>query len=589
MEKERIIKSMLLISVLLLIYGCYHSINSGSKYIRENKELSKIDEKNFNYFFSEALRLKMDGNIESLKKSLVYYQKCLEINPDSDASMYQISNILIIGGDYENALKYAKKATDIDPDNIWYQLILANLYHTLDKKDSTILVYNNILEKYPERINLFFNLAALYRESGKIRKSLKIYEELENKYGKNERTSIAMEQIYEKIGKVDKAEKELLDLIEAYPEELKYYGMLAELYSAMDMDEKANEVYNEIFEKDPDNELAQLSVIEFYRKKGEYGAAFKMLDKIINDENLVLDNKMKVLISFISSKDELDKYNSEIRNSIELLKDKYSEDIRVRALCADYFISAELYDSAVEELRYIVDREKANYLIWEQLMFVEKELRNYEKLYEESIEAIKVFSMAPILYLFKGIACIEKGYEEEAVETFKLGIKLGENNKDVLIQFYSMMGEAYRNKGEYKLSDEAFEKVLELDNENLYVLNNYSYYLSLRGENLPEALKMSKLCIEKEPDNSTYLDTYAWVLYKMKKYKKARKYLEMALNNNGSKNREIVEHYGDIMCIIGEKESALEYWKKAKRLGKVSEDLDKKISDVEQKCKGKNK
>ena len=359
--------------------------------------------------------------------------------------------------------------------------------------------------------------------------------------------------------------------------------MLAELYSAKDMDEKAKEIYNTIFRKEPDNGLAQLSILEFYRKKGEYREVFSILDKIINNKSINIEAKIEMMISFIRDQRELKEHKKEVNQALGLLKNIYPEDNRIRLLYVDYYVRLSRYEDAAEELRNVVESVKDNYMVWEQLMFVENVLGEYERLYEESIEAIKIFPMAPTLYLFKGIACIENGNEDEAIETLKTGLKIAGENKDLITQLYSMLGEAYRNKGQNHLSDDAFNKVLEIDKKNLYVLNNYSYYLSLREEKLEEALEMSKICIEKEPESSTYLDTYAWILFKMKNYKKAKKYLELALKNNGSKSSEIVEHYGDVLFIIGEKKTALEYWEKARQLGKISGELDRKISDVEEK------
>jgi len=588
MRRKRTIEYILLVCLLIFLAGCSRNIQMRSSGAQKGVELTGKDQINYNYFFTEALKLKMGESVEDIQKALAYYRKCLEINPDSDASMYQISNILVMGGDYKNAMLYAKKATEIDPGNIWYQLLLANLYHAVDKQDSAIVVYNNILEKNPERIDLYFNLAGLHGEYGNIRKALKIYEELEKKYGKNAKISIAKEQIYSKVGKGEKAENELIYLIQTYPEELGFYVMLAELYSARDMDEKAKEIYNTIFRKDPDNGLAQLSVVEFYRKKGEYREGFNILDKIINNNSINIEEKIEMMISFISDQRELKEHKKEVNQALGLLKNKYHEDYRIRVLYANYYIRLSMHEDAAEELRYVVENVKDNYMVWEQLMFVENALGEYERLYEESIEAIKIFPMAPNLYLFKGIACIEKGNEDEAIETLKTGLKIAGKNKDLITQLYSMLGEAYRNKGQNHLSDDAFNKVLEIDKKNLYVLNNYSYYLSLREEKLEEALEMSKVCIEQEPENSTYLDTYAWILFKMKNYKEAKKYLELALKNNGSKNSEIVEHYGDVLFFIGKKETALEYWKKAKELGKISGELDRKISDVEGKNGNQN-
>ena len=140
---------------MIFLAGCSRNIQMRSSRAQKGVELTGKDQINYNYFFTEALKLKMGGRVEDIKKALAYYGKCLEINPYSDASMFQISNILVMGGDYENAMLYAKKATEIDPGNIWYQLLLSKLYYAVDKKDSTIVVYNNIIEKYPERIDLY--------------------------------------------------------------------------------------------------------------------------------------------------------------------------------------------------------------------------------------------------------------------------------------------------------------------------------------------------------------------------------------------------------------------------------------------------
>lgn len=94
------------------------------------------------------------------------------------------------------------------------------------------------------------------------------------------------------------------------------------------------------------------------------------------------------------------------------------------------------------------------------------------------------------------------------------------------------------------------------------VLNNYAYYLSLRNENLSKAEQMSSQAVLLEPENGTYLDTYAWVLYMRKDYSQALYYMKLAIQYSPEISGVLYEHYGDILYRNDEKEKALEMWKK---------------------------
>ncbi|MBP7180035.1 MAG: tetratricopeptide repeat protein, partial [Dysgonomonadaceae bacterium] len=125
---------------------------------------------------------------------------------------------------------------------------------------------------------------------------------------------------------------------------------------------------------------------------------------------------------------------------------------------------------------------------------------------------------------------------------------------------------------------ESYEKSLKLNPQNLPVLNNYSYYLSLEKRDLDKAEQMSSITVKAEPTNPTYLDTYAWILYEQGAYTMAKIYIENAVKySENEPSAEILEHYGDILFKTGEPEKALEQWKKAKELGSDSKTLDEKI------------
>ncbi len=567
--------------VILLTYillgGCANKTIPG-KTETEDRELTRKEEINYQYAFTEGIKKKITGN---LREAIPYFTECIRIDPKSDAAHYELSSILTMGGNYVEAIKYMKRANEIDTQNVWYKMQMASLYHAMGMRDSTIMMYEEIHENYPDRTDLYFNLATLHGEYGDEKRALKIFDELEEQYGSNETILLAKQQIYAKSGELDKAINEVLKLINAYPNEVRFYGILAELYWSGKQDEKALETYKMLFTIDPDNGLGQLSMIEYYKNRGEQEEMFAMIGKLIDNETVGVNKKIQIMIQFFTNEENFKKNEVGIGKAIEALANRYPEDTRVKTLKADYHVKMGEFEQAAVELRFVTQRGKTNFIIWEQLLYVENSIGEYERLFDETGEAIELFPGAPTVYLMRGIAAMELGKNKEAIKAFKEGLELAEENQELKVQFYSMLGEAYKNDGNNEMSDASFQKALDLDNKNLFVLNNYSYYLSLRDEKLDNALAMSKKCIEKEPNNSTYLDTYAWILFKLKRFDKAKEYIEKAIENNGSNSSEIVEHYGDILIVFGEKEKAVMQWKKAAELGGESEELKIKIEKAE--------
>ena len=198
---------------------------------------------------------------------------------------------------------------------------------------------------------------------------------------------------------------------------------------------------------------------------------------------------------------------------------------------------------------------------------------------EESEEALGLFPDQSFLYLFNGIAKIQNKKYEDAAKTLVSGSKLVVDNDQEQIDFYSNLGEVYDKLKRFEDSDKYYQKALNIDGSNVYVLNNWAYYLSLRNEQLEKAAEMSKRSNEISPNNANFLDTYAWVLYKQGKFSEALTWLEKAKQNSSEVSGTVLEHYGDILFKLGRASEAIEYWQKAKKVGDHSELLDKKLSD----------
>ena len=152
-----------------------------------------------------------------------------------------------------------------------------------------------------------------------------------------------------------------------------------------------------------------------------------------------------------------------------------------------------------------------------------------------------------------------------------------DSESNVVSDFYAILGDAYHSKNMMSETYEAYEKSLEYNSNNIMALNNYAYYLSLERRDLDRAEEMSYKTVKAEPNNATYLDTYAWILFEKANYEQAKLYIDQALQNDDSLSAEVLEHCGDIYFHTGDVDKAVEFWQKAKENGSTSTTLDRKI------------
>ena len=569
-----------LLIVAILITGCStKNVISKTKGNTKIEEIKKRDTE-YKYYFVEGVKQKMLGN---LGQAVGYFEKALTLNAKSSAASYELSGIFTLTGKYNKAIEYAKRAEQIDEENIWYKLHLANLYHITKNIDSTIVVYEKIYEKFPDRNDLAFNLSELYKENGDKEKALEIYEKLEEKVGISKHLGFAKEELYEKKGEFLMAKNELDKLLKIYENDVNILGVLAELYNNNGYDDKAKETYEIMFKIDPDNYNAKVSLLGYYRKKKEYSKVFEIVKEIINNREINVNEKVRMMLSFVSNPGETRDYTANLEILIDMLEDQYPDDYKVKAIAADLCISTGKLGEARNKLKYIIEKGKGNFVLWEQFLLIENSMRNYQELYRESEQAINIYPDRPTLYMLRGISASELKKYDIAIEALEVGLSLLKNDKQLKIQFYSLIGDGYRSMGLDKKSDEAMEMALEIDSENTIVLNNYAYYLSERGSKLKKALKMSSKCIKIEPLNATYLDTYGWILFKMGKINEAKIYLEKAMNNAGVNDPEITEHYGDMLCEMKEYKRAVETWEDSIILGGDKVKIEKKINEAKEK------
>jgi len=574
------IKYIYWVILLLLFLSCKVPQQAVKQDVEEeSKELSMLtdDQKQqFQYLFIEGIKQRTLGNSD---EAIKIFSRCLEMDPYSSASMFDIANIHLLKGDFQSSMMMLERAVTLDSRNEYYQILLAKIYQQNKLYEKAATTFGVLAKLSPDNTDYPLFRAEMYNLAGKPEVAMECYLELEKKWGVNEQVALGKQSIFFKQGKKQEAYHEIEVLIDKFQGETKYYGLLADMYLADSVMDKSLAYYNKVLQYKPEDGFVHFSLCNYYRVAGDFSKSYDHLLKGFNSLNLELEAKIQMYMLLVQAEDH-PLTNDQQFELINILVDDYVDDERPRALLAEYYLNKKQNLEAREQLRLVVEINKGNYAFWERLLFVDNDLSDWKSLSEDSKNAIKYFPEQPILYILDAVAMLQLGNYQEVFALLDSAESNATNNNQVLSQVYTYRAEAYYKQKKYDEAYNWFDKVVKIDPQNYLAMNNYAYYLSLMSIKLDVAEKLSNTVVQNNPNNATYLDTYAWVLFKKKDYQLAKFYMESALSNSTEKNPVLEEHYGDILFFLNEKDKAVEQWKKSLNMGNPSKILPEKIKSI---------
>ena len=525
--------------------------------------------------FSKGLEAKYN---ENYPVAIFNFEQALKFYTDDDASMYELAGLFQMAGRSIEALSLIQRAAELQPDNKWYQIRLAQVYLQNSDYQSFMNIYDKLLADDPDNLDYLEAYIDVLLRIGDYDKVIEKLDVVEQQLGKNEYIFLQKAQIYDEQGKKDKAIKELENLVEFMPENTRYLAMLAEAYRKMKRDKEAFQVYLKIKEIEPDNQYINISLMDYYQSMGELDKAFEEFVAAIKNKNLDFETKAQIYDFWFQKQDE-----KNIGDEAEMAGNAFIETHPDKSL--GYYIIGTVYynnkDYAKAKDYYLqaLERDKNNFITLYQLSLCYIDLQDYDNVIKYTEQAISLYPEQPLFYLFSGIGYFNNKDYEMTVKVLEKGRKLSAN-KELTANFDTYIGDTYHLLYNKQKAFEAYDRVLKAQPDNIYVLNNYSYYLSLDNQDLERALQMSAKTIKAEPKNATYLDTYAWILYKLERYQEAKKYMDKVFKYDKNPQGVNYEHLGDILYKLDDTKNAVKNWKKAKKAGgEVSEFLDKKIKD----------
>ncbi|MBN1650812.1 MAG: tetratricopeptide repeat protein [Bacteroidales bacterium] len=513
---------------------------------------------------------------DEYNKAFNAYQKVLEIDPEFDPAMFQLARIYLMKNNVDEAFKLAQEAYQRDNENEMYSLLMIDLYKHYAKYDEAIDVYKNLLVKDPANSDYLNDLAQLYTITENTEEAIATYNKLEKQEGVNERLSFLKRDLYINDDQFDNAVKELIKLSNKFPDNSQYISMIAEMYMGNKEPDKAYLFYQKVLEMNPDDPYIRITLADYYQQKGDVDLAFENLQAGYKNPKLDLETKIQVLVGLFDLKNipaqRIRKESLKLANTLTQI---HPEKPGSHAIYADLLFRDSLYSQAASEYKEVIKRDSSRYVVWEQLLFSLNNLTQNKEIVNVSQRAINLFPKEPIPYLFNAIGYLIEKDTKKAILSLEKGAPLAQNTK-LLEQFYMYQGDTYYQDNQAEKAFKAYDKCLEINPSNTFVLNNYAYYLALRKEKLDKAKTMSFTAISLDP-NPTNQDTYGWVLYQLGDYNEAYKYIAMAIEGDEKPSAEVLDHMGDVYFRLGDTKKAKKFWKKAKKNGLDTPEFNNKL------------
>ncbi len=540
---------------------------------QKKQALSELQQMQFDAAFFNGNKEKILGNYD---EAINQFKACLYIDETKSAVYYMLADVYYSKGLLIDAEMYAQKAIKLDGLNIWYQLLLAEIYQAR-KKYTEAGKQHLLLSKRENEAGHLTEAAYLFARGRDYHAAIKTLDRLEKVIGVNEEIIRQKEQIYMAQNKIAKAIKEVQKLIALKPNETRYLGMLADLFMNSNKPTEALKLYDKILELEPGNGYAHFAYADYYNSKNDEASWYKHTLLGMQSSNVEVKTKLAILVNIIANA-KMDGHRLKCYELADAFVKGNPQEATAYMVLGDLYVQDKLFKEARSKYERAVELEPNTLVAWQQIIYCSGEMRDNKMLQADCERAIEYFPMEVLFYAYHTIASLQLKEYEKAVKSATKGVELAEGNDEVLIQLYSNLGDANHYLKNDSACYAAYEKALTIDKNNAYALNNYAYFLSLGKTQLEKAEEMSKRSLDLDPGNSSYLDTYGWILFQQKRYELAKEYIEKSLAVSPN-SAEVVEHMGDVMFKLNKSEKALEYWNKAKELGSENEMLDRKITE----------
>ena len=521
----------------------------------------------------EGVKEKILGN---MALAADYFLQSINADPRNDGSLYELALIKINSKDYGKAREYITRALEVKPKEPFFLKALLDVQNGLNDRVGMEKTLNQLILGSPDKSEYTISLADLYLDQAKVEDAIQVYNRYENHSGDFNLAELQKEKIYLSHNQGEKALESMKVLLQKYPSNTRYYLLISEIYRSLGKNDKAWESLKAAQRISPEDGFLRLGIFEYFVSAGMTKQADSALERTFQSDEITLDQKVRILQDYYL-KQNFGSLEMAKKLSHQLYQD-FPENSMVAKVDKDINLKAVTESNPDRiNLAQFLETKGGDYKTWNKLISMDYQARDMKAVADHAGKALELYPNQIILYWYQGNALKGLKNYPQAVQSIRNGLAMAQGEKEQEAVLLQELGEIYHASGNINASDSAFAASLKRS-QNPTVLNNFSYYLALRNTKLNQADSMSALANTLEPGNANYEDTFAWILYKEKKYPKAKIWIEKAIADDKSSSPTFFDHYGDILFENHEVEKAIEAWNKALSLGSRNILLKEKIN-----------
>lgn len=551
----------------------------------DRKAISEDDRVKAEYIFLEAEKQRNMGRDDAFHHLLQYAHS---LDPENSAIAYYLgysrlmkSNLSVSDSLFSSSLRMMRKHVDAHPEDKYEAMLYANGNMIANQVQEGLRVLKIQAERNPHNVEVQLSIADAYARLEDYRNAIAAYDSVQQWQGQSVQLSARKVRAYQALNDTVGAIGEMCSLLATAPRNVDYNLAMGNMMLMFGERDSALTYYDKAQQYEPENGATYLAKAQFYNAIGDSVNYDQQTYQALVSKDLDVASKVEVLADYarhlLVAKDS----SARTENLFKVLIEQHPNEPQIRMLFSDYLAAKDDMKGAAEQMDYAVNLDPTDAQAWNRLLVLNIISENYEAAIAAGDRAIELNPNDIELYGYIAPAYYNIKQYDKAIEVYKKALAaVDSTDTEHRSMFLGGMGDAKFSMGDTIGAFALYDQAIEIDPNNVSILNNYAYFLTLCNRDLDKAERMSAKTVQAEPQNATFLDTYAWVFYKRKEYTMAQLYIEMAIKNERRPSSDIYDHYGDILLAVGNKQEALKQWKKALELDAGNKELLEKVEKL---------
>lgn len=551
----------------------------------DRKAISEDDRVKAEYIFLEAEKQRNMGRDDAFHHLLQYAHS---LDPENSAIAYYLgysrlmkSNLSVSDSLFSSSLRMMRKHVDAHPEDKYEAMLYANGNMIANQVQEGLRVLKIQAERNPHNVEVQLSIADAYARLEDYRNAIAAYDSVQQWQGQSVQLSARKVRAYQALNDTVGAIGEMRSLLATAPRNVDYNLAMGNMLLMFGERDSALTYYDKAQQYEPENGATYLAKAQFYNAIGDSVNYDQQTYQALVSKDLDVASKVEVLADYarhlLVAKDS----SARTENLFKVLIEQHPNEPQIRMLFSDYLAAKDDMKGAAEQMDYAVNLDPTDAQAWNRLLVLNIISENYEAAIATGDRAIELNPNNIELYGYIAPAYYNIKQYDKAIEVYKKALAaVDSTDTEHRSMFLGGMGDAKFSMGDTIGAFALYDQAIEIDPNNVSILNNYAYFLTLCNRDLDKAERMSAKTVQAEPQNATFLDTYAWVFYKRKEYTMAQLYIEMAIKNERRPSSDIYDHYGDILLAVGNKQEALKQWKKALELDAGNKELLEKVEKL---------